>query len=129
MNDLQSHSKRNTDASDLSFGMVKFTCSGNGNAASPFFVDSNLASNITGVDKELIYRLPTILRMIACGLPVDHKTFKAYTLATANHYVSLYNWYYMCPSVHKILIHVSDIIQHDIVLIGELPEETRYSDC
>jgi hypothetical protein len=41
--------------------------------------------------------------------------------------VSLYGWYSMPPTVHKILIHGADIIRAAIVPIGQLSEEAQES--
>ena len=36
-----------------------------------------------------------------------------------------YPWYYMPPSVHKILIHGAEIITHAVLPIGQLGEEAQ----
>lgn len=40
-------------------------------------------------------------------------------------YVKLYPWYYMPVTVHKILVHGSEIINYAIVPIGQLSEEVQ----
>lgn len=40
-------------------------------------------------------------------------------------YVSLYNWYYMPASVHKLLLHGGEIVQHALVPIGLLSEDAQ----
>lgn len=76
-----------------------------------------------GVDKELIQRFSIILRVLNSGYKIDVIKFKEYALTTAKLYVSLYSWYYMPPSVHKVLIHGSAIIESASLPIGQLSEE------
>lgn len=45
-----------------------------------------------------------------------------YAFDTARKLISLYPWYYLPPSVHKILVHASDVINHAFLPIGELSE-------
>ena len=40
-------------------------------------------------------------------------------------FVSLYNWYPMPPTVHKVLMHGSQFIRRAIVPIGQLSEEAQ----
>lgn len=99
-----------------------------GNTARRFFYNSCVASDITGVDEELIHRLHIILQVLSSGIMVDAKAFGDYALETARFYVSKYNWYYMPSSVHKILIHGENIIKHFAVLpIGQLSEDAQES--
>ena len=42
---------------------------------------------------------------------------------TAERYVSLYSWYYMSPTVHKILIHTKSLIEAQDLPIGYYSEE------
>ena len=46
-----------------------------------------------------------------------------YCLNTAKLYIKLYPWYNMSPSVHKILIHGSKIINYFYLPIGAYSEE------
>ena len=48
-------------------------------------------------------------------------------METAELYVSLYPWYYMPPTVHKVLIHGAKVIREAIVPIGQLSEEALES--
>lgn len=52
-----------------------------------------------------------------------------YALETAKLCIELcidkYSWYSMPPSVHKVLIHGPDIIEHALVSIGQLSEEAH----
>jgi len=51
--------------------------------------------------------------------------FEFYSFRTAEIFVSLYPWYYMPASIHKLLIHGSDIVKNAIVPIGQLSEMLR----
>ena len=53
-----------------------------------------------------------------------HK-FHNYTLTTARIFVELYPWYYMPTSVHKLLIHSSQIVAHALLPIVQLSEEVQ----
>lgn len=99
--------------------------SNDGNTARKFFADSQLSADITGLDKNLITRFSVILQAIASGKKIDIIKFKTYAFETAKLYVSLYPWYYMPVSVHKLLIHGSTIIKHAIVPIGQLSEDAQ----
>lgn len=54
----------------------------------------------------------------------DVSKFSEFSRDTAELYVDLYPWYYMPSSVHKLLVHGSDIIKHfGAIPIGELSED------
>jgi len=42
--------------------------------------------------------------------------------------ISLYPWYHLPPSKHKILVHAPDVINYVLVPIGELSEEAAESN-
>lgn len=97
--------------------------SNDGNTARKFFKSSDISSEITGLNKEIIDRCGVILQCLASGYNIKLEEFKAYSLDTARYLVTEYGWYYMPPSVHKILIHGSEVIEHALLSIGELSEE------
>lgn len=70
-------------------------------------------------------RFAVILQTISCGQQIDVEQFRKYAEETANIYIGLYDWYYMPVSMHKILLHGSDIISYAIVPIGQLSEEVQ----
>ncbi|KAF0751334.1 Uncharacterized protein FWK35_00022448 [Aphis craccivora] len=61
----------------------------------------------------------------ASGYEINTEAFKNYCLYTAKYYITLYPWFYMPASVHKILIHGADVIQHALLPIGQLYEEAQ----
>lgn len=95
-----------------------------GNTARRFFSDAKASARITGVDEELIERFHIILQTVASGERVDLPKFSEFCKSTATLYVQLYPWYYMPASVHKLLMHGTDIIEHfGLLPIGNLSEE------
>lgn len=96
-----------------------------GNAARRFFEKPSVTSEITGIDEELIDRLDTILRTLSCGIDVNHDAYHAFAIKTARLYASLYEWYPMPASAHKILIHGSKAIALALLPIGMMSEEAQ----
>lgn len=96
-----------------------------GNTARIFFENYKKSAEVTGLDENIIYRFYIILQTISSGYEIDVRKFNEYTLETANKYVSLYCWYNMPTSVHKVLIHGSEVIKQAILPIGQLGEEAQ----
>lgn len=94
-----------------------------GNTSRRFFENPRLASEITGIDYELIYRLKVILEAISSGFQIDPIKYEKYALDTARLYVNLYNWHPMTPTMHKVLVHGAVIIDKALLPIGQLSEE------
>lgn len=94
--------------------------SNTGNVARRFFKDSEIVSEITGVNINLIKRFSTILTVISSGHAhdINFERFDNYAKEIAQLYVHLYNWYRMPPSVHKVFIHVSIVIKYAFLPIG-----------
>ncbi|XP_025417730.1 uncharacterized protein LOC112688647 [Sipha flava] len=99
--------------------------SNTGNVARRFFKNTDKVSEITGVDINLLNRFSVILTTMSSGLEINHERFDKYAKETAELYVQLYNWYRMPPTIHKILMHGSLIIQYALVPIGQLSEEAQ----
>lgn len=96
-----------------------------GNTARIFFRNPELTSRITGLNKELIQRFGVILNTMSSGYKINIEKFNIYAKKTAELFVNNYPWYYMPPSVHKVLIHGSEVIKHAILPIGQLSEEAQ----
>ncbi|CAH1108234.1 unnamed protein product [Psylliodes chrysocephalus] len=96
-----------------------------GNTASKFFKYPDIAARITGINYSLIKRFETILQALSSGYKNDIKNFDRYAKDTARLFIQEYSWFYMPVSMHKILIHGSSIIDHAILPIGQLSEETQ----
>lgn len=101
--------------------------SNDGNTARRFFANPAETAAITGVDVSLITRFGIILSTLSSGYHVETAQFKEYTMETAGLYTSLYMWYYMPASVHKILVHGGDILAAALLPIGQLSEEAQES--
>lgn len=76
--------------------------SNDGNTARTFCSNPSLASEITGVDENLIIRCATILQALASGYTIDVKKFEAYAFDTAERLIKIYPWYYLPDTLHKI---------------------------
>lgn len=96
-----------------------------GNTARKFFSDPETAASITGVDFELIKRYKIILQVISCNKKVNARKFGQYANETAKLYNEKYDWRNMPSTVHKILYHGENIIQHNMLPIGDLSEEAQ----
>ena len=89
-----------------------------------FFSDLAPSADLTGLDKTLIHHFAIILQTISCRFAVNTAAFDVYVMDTARLFVSLYGWYYMPASVHKIL-HGSEISLAALLPIGQLSEEAQ----
>ena len=67
---------------------------------------------------DLIQRCGNILTAMASGSTINVDHFEEYCLVTAKMFVSLYPWYYMPASVHKVLLHSADVILFAPLPIG-----------
>lgn len=101
--------------------------SNDGNTARTFFNNPEVSAQITGLDTNLIVRCGTLLQVISSGYKINVDNFQKYALETAKELLQKYPWYYLPPSVHKILIHSADIINYCLLSIGELSEEAAES--
>lgn len=102
-----------------------FGTSNDGNTARRFFENPDLSARITGIDVEIIKRFQIVLQTISSGHNVDTNKFRQYALDTARLFVARYPWYYMPPTVHKILIHGPEVMNSALLPIGELSEEAQ----
>lgn len=98
-----------------------------GNTARRFFGHYELSAEITGFNVVLLKRFAVILQAISSRRVINVENFANYVDETARLYVDLYPWYYMPVTVHKILLHGSDVIQRVMVPIGQLSEEVLES--
>lgn len=94
-----------------------------GNVARRFFSDPDLSARITGVNVELIRRFGQILRILASNTKVPSSFFDKFIFDTAELYVQLYSWYFMPPTVHKILIHGTKVMENFLLSIGQYSEK------
>ena len=64
---------------------------------------------------------------MASGYKINVNKFLEFALDTAKELIKLYPWYYLPPSIHKILVHAQDVINYALLPIGELSEEAAES--
>lgn len=106
------------------------TGSGNSNSgpvARAAFSKPELLAEILQLDVGLVKRISTMLIALSCQLPLDENLFAAFTDETARYYVSLYNWFPMPSSIHKLLIHSRDIMLANHLSVGVLAEDAAES--
>jgi hypothetical protein len=103
--------------------------SNDGNTARMAFCDKNRAAfaRILNIDESFVYDLFIILIVISSGLPIDSEKFGEFCHAVCEKYLSLYKWYYMPVTLHKILIHGEEIIKNSRLPIGMLSEQAGES--
>jgi len=102
-----------------------FGSSNDGNTSRIFFENSAIVSEILQVNYNLMYPFHVILQTVSSGYDINVEKFKEYCVETANLFCSLYPWYPMPTSVHRILIHSSEVINSFLVPIGQLSEEAQ----
>jgi len=90
-----------------------------------FFAHAESVAKITELDVDVIKRLGNILQILACGKDINFEKFDQYCLNIAKLCLNLYFWYSMPSSVHKVLLHGSNIIKHLGLPIGCLSEEAQ----
>lgn len=98
-----------------------------GNTARRFFSNPTIISTVLGINKTLIERFGNILHVVTSGFEIDLEKFKIYTTETAELFINLYGWYKMPPTVHKVLLHGSNIMRKLILPIGYFSEEAQES--
>ena len=98
-----------------------------GNSARRFFKNYEQSAAITGIDQNLLLRFYIILCTLSSGHDINILKYKRYVEETKELYLSLYSWYYMPVTVHKLLVHSTEIIEYCILPIGMLSEEAQES--
>jgi len=94
------------------------------NTSRKLFNNVELATEITGISINLIYRLNVILQTISSGYKIDTLQFGKYTMDTAKMYVELYPRHTMTQTLHTILLHGPIIIiEKTLLSIRQLSEE------
>lgn len=99
--------------------------SNDGNTARRFFAAWKTVSNITGLDEGLLEHFHIILSTINSRADINVEAFQTYAEETRQLYNKLYSWYAMTPTVHKLLVHGGDVIEHALLPIGMLSEEAQ----
>lgn len=87
-----------------------------------FFENPVIAPNITGRNEELIHRFGIIFKTITSGFS---KEFKVFCLETDQLFVNKCGWYYISQTVHKILIHGTELIKIALLPVGMRSDEAQ----
>lgn len=106
--------------------------SNDGNTARRFFLNAEMSAEVTGLDVNLIQKFCVILRTLSSGYDINLVEFEKLCMETRKLYLNLYSWYYMPATVHKILVHSTEVINTALLPIGQLSEEAqeaRNKDC
>lgn len=103
---------------DLNIDKSKFGGSGNtnnGNMARRVFQNIDALADVTSVDINLLKKLKTILVTISCQFLINSEKFEAFCFETSKLYKEKYLWYPMPATLHKILVHRRQIIEHCVL--------------
>lgn len=96
-----------------------------GNTARTFFENPEATSEITKINIDLLKRLKVILVVLASNHEINPIKFHEYSIKTARLYLEHYSWRNMSPTLHKILVHGKEIIENNLLPLGELSEEAQ----
>lgn len=96
-----------------------------GNTARRFFENPEATSEVTKINIDLLKRLKVILVVLASNHEINPIKFHEYSIKTARLYLEHYSWRNMSPTLHKILVHGKEIIENNLLPLGELSEEAQ----
>lgn len=99
--------------------------SNDGNTARRFFNDVDAVAEITGLDRNLLFRFSVLLTVVNSNREINPDAFAKFAAETHRLYCKLYGWYVLSPTVHKLLLHGSEIIRHAALPLGMLSEEAQ----
>jgi len=85
--------------------------SNDGNTARRFFENPSVTSEIIGLDEIIIRKFSILLQAISSNEEINPEKFDDLAKTLAKLVIKKYGWYYMPASVHKILLHGTDIIK------------------
>ena len=86
--------------------------SNTGNVARRFFSDPEFASEITGVNSEIITNLKYMLVALNSGFSINTEAFNEIGLETAKLHIEKYPWFKIPQSMHRLFIQASRIIEN-----------------
>lgn len=101
-----------------------------GNTARKSFANVDLFATCLGFndrEKEIIVMFRSILIAISSQLPINPENFLSYCQKVYNMWFDLFEWQPMSPTIHKLLVHGSEIIKASPLPIGVLSEESADS--
>lgn len=93
-----------------------------GNTARRAFSRTDLLASITGINNDFLKHLHIILIALSSEFEIDAQRFRDYCIKTSEIFFQNYEWYSMSATIHKILVHSSQIIEASVVPVGVLAE-------
>lgn len=97
--------------------------SNNRNTARRAFKDPVLLAEYLGLYAQLLQNFKTILVALSSHFPIDASRFNKFCNDTSELYIKHYPWYQMSATLHKILVHGSDIVRHSVLPLEMFAEE------
>lgn len=94
-----------------------------GNTARRAFAHAEQFAKITNIDINLIKSFKNILIALSCQQALNVERFENFCFKTAQLFMELYPWFPMPATVHKVLIHSRQILQHTVLPVGYFGEE------
>ena len=88
-----------------------------GNTARRFFDDIAFASEVTGVDFNLIKKLSILVRALNSGKKINTLVCEKISSDFYDIYSLKYSWFYLPPTIHKIICHGIQLINNFDLLI------------
>ena len=101
--------------------------SNDGNTARRAFEKWGVFASLLGLDPQFVEGLQVLLIAMSCQLPLNSKRFGDFCSSLKERYISLYPWYYMPVTAHKILVHGADIIEASALPLGMMAEDAAES--
>ena len=104
--------------------MSKNTFLSSRNTARRFFKRPDIASQILGIPAELIWGIGEIWTTLTSGQFINTEMFGEFCENWMEFYEnSDVNWYLLSPTIHKVLKHGKEVIEHFPLPIGWFSEE------
>jgi hypothetical protein len=82
-----------------------------GNTARRAFENAEVFAEITDVDLEVIVRLRTVLKAVCSSYDLEPEKFQEYCYETTAKILSMYSWYTIPHTVHKLLEHGAQVAE------------------
>ena len=101
--------------------------SNTGNVARKAFQNEETFARITGVDEVLIHRIHVMLVVINTDQAINVESFKAYGLATAKLWVTLYGWCKMPVTMHQLFFHAWESLRLSSLPLSFFSEQSLES--
>ena len=95
-----------------------------GNTARAFYENASVAAEILGIEVELIEKMAEICTILTCGQPINSNKFDKKCKEWINLFKnSSINWFWLSPTLHKVLEHGKLVIDTFPIPVAWLSEE------